>query len=307
MKLSIIIPIYLVEGTLDRCIESVVGQDYGSIEIILVDDGSPDSCPQKCDEWAQRDARINIIHKANGGLSDARNAALDIATGDYVTFIDSDDYIAPGTLRENMRVLADHPELDFIEYPILVHAGSEKAYLFKPQPQVYTDMNRYWLQGEAFRHTYACNKIFRRALFSGLRFPLVPAFEDAHMLPMILDRCTSIATSSCGTYYYTWNPDGITVSANGTKTQALLDAYRAVLPRFKGSDCPEAEDFYLQALNIQMEAAAKGMPLSLPPFGRPLRIARRHSLKTNAKIFILNLLGLRALCRIYRLRVKSEK
>ena len=93
MKLSVIIPVYCVEATLDRCVESVLCQQVEDMEVILVDDGSPDCCPQKCDEWAQKDSRIRVIHKENGGLSDARNAALDIATGDYITFVDSDDWI----------------------------------------------------------------------------------------------------------------------------------------------------------------------------------------------------------------------
>lgn len=91
--LSVIIPVYNVEAYLDRCIESVVGQTYDNLEIILVDDGSPDRSPAKCDEWAKRDNRIKVIHKKNGGLGLARNSALEIATGDYVAFVDSDDYI----------------------------------------------------------------------------------------------------------------------------------------------------------------------------------------------------------------------
>ena len=93
MKLSVIIPVYQVEATLNRCVESVIGQTFTDLEVILVDDGSPDSCPQKCDEWAEKDSRIHVIHKNNGGLSDARNAGLNMATGDYITFVDSDDYI----------------------------------------------------------------------------------------------------------------------------------------------------------------------------------------------------------------------
>ena len=92
-KISVIIPIYKVEKYLDKCVKSVTNQTYKNLEIILVDDGSPDACPQMCDDWAKKDERIKVIHKPNGGLSDARNAGLDIATGDYIGFVDSDDYI----------------------------------------------------------------------------------------------------------------------------------------------------------------------------------------------------------------------
>ena len=93
--ISVIIPIYNVEAYLDECIASVIAQTYSNLEIILVDDGSPDNCPQMCDEWAAKDSRIRVIHKENGGLSDARNAGIDIATGEYIAFVDSDDWIEP--------------------------------------------------------------------------------------------------------------------------------------------------------------------------------------------------------------------
>lgn len=92
-KVSVIIPVYKVEKYLDRCMESVVRQTYKNIEIILVDDGSPDNCPQMCDEWAKKDNRIKIIHKKNSGQADARNQGMKISTGEYICFVDSDDYI----------------------------------------------------------------------------------------------------------------------------------------------------------------------------------------------------------------------
>ena len=91
--ISVIVPIYNVEKYLNRCIESIVNQTYKTLEIILVDDGSPDNCPQICDEWKEKDNRIKVIHKKNGGLSDARNAGLDIAQGEYIAFVDGDDFL----------------------------------------------------------------------------------------------------------------------------------------------------------------------------------------------------------------------
>lgn len=91
--ISVIVPIYKVENYLDRCVESIVNQTYENLEIILVDDGSPDNCPEMCDAWVQKDKRIKVIHKQNGGLSDARNAGMKEATGEYISFVDSDDWI----------------------------------------------------------------------------------------------------------------------------------------------------------------------------------------------------------------------
>ena len=91
--ISIIVPVYKVEEFLDRCVNSLVNQTYRNLEIILVDDGSPDNCPILCDNWAKKDDRIKVLHKVNGGLSDARNHGLETATGEYILYVDSDDYI----------------------------------------------------------------------------------------------------------------------------------------------------------------------------------------------------------------------
>ena len=93
--ISVIVPVYDVEKYLDRCVESIVNQTYQNLEIILVDDGSPDNCPAMCDNWAEKDSRIKVIHKKNGGLSDARNAGMEIVTGEFIGFVDSDDWIEP--------------------------------------------------------------------------------------------------------------------------------------------------------------------------------------------------------------------
>ena len=92
-KVSIVVPIYNVEKYLEQCVDSIINQTLKEIEIILVDDGSPDNCPQMCDEYAKKDSRIKVVHKKNGGLSSARNAGIEVATGDYIGFVDSDDYI----------------------------------------------------------------------------------------------------------------------------------------------------------------------------------------------------------------------
>ena len=98
---SIIIPVYKVEKFLDECVKSVVAQTYRNLEILLVDDGSPDDCPAMCDAWATRDPRVRVIHKSNGGLSDARNAGIAQATGSYIYFADSDDAVAPTLVEDS--------------------------------------------------------------------------------------------------------------------------------------------------------------------------------------------------------------
>ena len=117
MKVSFILPIYNVEKYLSECVESILVQTYRDFEILLVDDGSPDNCPALCDEWAKRDSRIKALHKPNGGLSDARNYGLDYAQGDYVVFVDSDDFwVNKDCLQRLINVVDAHPECDFIGF-----------------------------------------------------------------------------------------------------------------------------------------------------------------------------------------------
>lgn len=114
-KVSVVIPVYKVEAYLERCIDSVLAQTLQDLEIILVDDGSPDACPRMCDDYAQRDSRIRVIHKENGGLASARNAGMKAATGKWLFFLDSDDWLEPDGL-ENLYVVGETHNVDFVRY-----------------------------------------------------------------------------------------------------------------------------------------------------------------------------------------------
>ncbi len=284
MKLSIIIPVYRNETTLERCLTSVVGQTFRDWELILVDDGSPDGCPQLCDEWARRDPRIHVVHKENGGLSDARNAGIRKATGDYLTFVDSDDYVEEGTYRALMNVLAQHPEYDLLEYPFNDHA---------PADYVYTNANDYWLKGEAYRHSYAWNKIYRRKLFDNVRFPVGKVFEDVYTLPRLLEQCRTVATTNKGCYHYTINPKGITQTAGGQELSQLLDAHVEVLKK----GFPMADDnYYMHVVNIQMDVIEQlGTQPVIPPF--KVAASRVNGAKQRLKAVALNILGINTLCQ----------
>ena len=253
MKLSIIIPVYRVETTLNRCIESVVAQDYDDFELILVDDGSPDNCPKMCDDWAEKDSRIRTIHKANGGLSDARNAGIEIAKGDYLTFIDSDDYIAEQTLAPLMQKLSDKSDIDILEYPVYVFYGSPKQHLLKFQGDtIYHDMEDYWYKGQAYQHSYAWNKIYRATLFQDVRFPKGIIFEDMHTLPQLLKKAKTVMTTSQGLYYYCMNDSGITATADGNALRMLLQPHAEIIRNSQRRD-RDFQTYYLHVLNIQMD------------------------------------------------------
>lgn len=129
MKVSFILPIYNVERYLSECVESILVQTYSDFEILLVDDGSPDNCPALCDEWAKKDSRIKALHKPNGGLSDARNYGLEHAQGDYVVFVDSDDFwVNKDCLQRLMNVVDAHPECDFIGFNCSYYYSDTKTF-----------------------------------------------------------------------------------------------------------------------------------------------------------------------------------
>lgn len=107
-KISVIIPIYKVENFLEKCVESIRNQTYKNLEIILVDDGSPDNCPKMCDDYAEKDERIKVVHRENGGLAEARNSGLEVATGDFVVFMDSDDFIDPDTYEMLYKMITEN-------------------------------------------------------------------------------------------------------------------------------------------------------------------------------------------------------
>ena len=285
MKLSVIIPVYRVEATLDRCVESVLNQSFTELEVILVDDGSPDHCSELCDLWATKDSRITVIHQRNGGLSAARNAGIDRAQGDYLTFIDSDDYIGEGTLEAVMSHTGDN---DLLEYPAWVFYGSERQHLQSFDEKVYTDVNRYWLEARAYEHCYAWNKIYRRRLFDGIRFPEGRVFEDVYTLPLLLKQARQVATIGQGRYYYCDNPQGITGTAQGEQLRMLLDAHLT-------AGMPMDDNYYLHLLNIQMDVCELT--------GDQPRLEKRHikpigGIKERLKAITNNILGIKGICRI---------
>jgi len=277
MKLSVVIPVYCVENTLDHCVESVLRQIVDDMEVILVDDGSPDRCPQLCDEWAGRDSRIQVIHKTNGGLSDARNAGIEMATGDYITFVDSDDWIDDNTYAPLLAMM----DGDLLEYSI-----ADKLIL---ADRVYSDVNEYWLKEQAYAHTFACNKIYRHSLFEHVRYPKGRVFEDVYTLPQLLRQAQKVATTSHGSYHYCWNPNGITATADGQALAQLLDAHLH-------SRMPVDDNYYMYLVNIQIDVRElTGLPILLP-----YRIidTRRITGMAKMKAYVNNLLGINTLCRI---------
>lgn len=212
--LSVIIPVYQSAATLERCLDSVLLQNVPDMEVILVDDGSTDGGSQLCDRLADANPCVKVIHRENGGLSAARNSGIGIASGQWITFVDSDDELIPLTLTDNLRWLEQNPDTDMLEFPVSVHFKSSKEYQldFIPRtvkgPEIFAD----WLANGGYNHCYAWNKIFRRSLFDGVRFPEGETFEDAAICPVLVKACNAIRYSNVGRYLYYSNNSGITAN-----------------------------------------------------------------------------------------------
>lgn len=212
MKLSVIVPVYQSIGSLQRCVASIISQRVPEVEVILVDDGSTDGGGELCDSLAASESCIRVIHRQNGGLSAARNTGIEASSGDYLTFVDSDDELEPHSLSANMSYIAEHPDTDMLEYPVSVHHGSPREYqvTFHPHGISGAGIFAAWISEQGNEHAYACNKIVRRSLFNGIAFPEGETFEDIAVFPDIICRCNSVYFSNEGRYLYYDNPCGIT-------------------------------------------------------------------------------------------------
>jgi hypothetical protein len=294
MLLSIIIPVYLVEETLQRCVKSILQQTFTDWELILVDDGSPDGCPALCDEYCQQDARIKVVHQANGGLSAARNTGLLQAQGNYVTFVDSDDYVRKDTYLQVMQQLMEQPEIDIIEYPITLHAGKKQREKILSFPvKRYSNMLTYWFESKAYLHTYACNKVYKRRLFNQVRYPVNKVFEDVYTLPLLLRQSKVVATTDKGMYFYVDNPQGITATAGGEQLKDLLHAHLAVLQDSQLTEHEGFANYYEHILNIQMDVCEMtGAQPTLPSFS--FRGQQDIPFKTR----LSSLIGIQRLCQL---------
>ena len=299
MKLSIVIPVYQVEGTFNRCLESVFRQDCDNYEVILVDDGSTDQSSQLCDDWAARNPHIRVIHQQHAGLSEARNTGIAAATGDYITFVDSDDYLADGTYGPLLQLLADHPDIDLLEYPVIIASGSPHASrLDFPKLTTYHDMQAYWYEGCAWRHAYAWNKLYRATLFQTVRYPSATLFEDIHTLPLLLAQARCVATTSQGLYHYCANASGITATADGNALRMLLQPHVDIISKSKRRDA-RFQAYYLHVLNIQMDVCElTGDRPILPQIHlSPSNFTGTQKLKAIS----LNTIGINRLCKTNKL------
>lgn len=216
-EISVIIPVYGVEDYLDECLESVVGQTYKNLEIILVDDGSKDNCPAMCDAWAKKDSRIQVIHKENGGVSSARNRGFECATGDYVIFIDSDDLLHLEMLETLAKPLNEYPDVDgaFCGFSSMMENGEILQEIFKQTHDQCVDRVSAAKKviGKQYYDVLSCNKLFRRSILqeiSPLYDETIRYGEDTPWITRVLKNARKIYLSSKILFYYRKRPGSTT-------------------------------------------------------------------------------------------------
>lgn len=208
---SIIVPVYKVEKYIKECIDSILNQTYKNLEIILVDDGSPDKCPYICDEYARKDSRIKVIHKENGGLSSARNLGIDIAQGDYIQFVDSDDLI-DSRMTEILftNLINTNSDISCCCY----YYSEKKSENINDKPETIKEFTSF----EAIRDLYckklqnviSWNKLYRKSLFQEIRFPVGKICEDVFTIYKLFFISKKIVKSSFIGYFYRASPNSIT-------------------------------------------------------------------------------------------------
>lgn len=268
---TVVIPIYKVEKYLNRCIESVVKQTYKNLEIILVDDGSPDRCPQMCEEWKQKDSRIKVIHRENGGLAAARNSGINVAQGQYIAFVDSDDYMHPEYIEilyhimkeENADLVAcDHQEVgaeEIISMPKIGINGIKKKHLEEVTPVTIG--------------ITAWNKLYKKQLFDEVRYPEGKIHEDAGVWWRIVYRTKHIAAVSNVLYYYCVNMDSIMRKEFSMKHMDLIDVLYDEYEEFKTIDKNIAAEIMEKCMN-SFVAIYKGL------------VESRNWTEENKKVFL---------------------
>lgn len=252
--ISVIVPIYNVECYLKICIDSIVNQTYSNLEIVLVDDGSPDRCPEICDEYAKKDNRVKVIHQDNGGLAHARNVGIANSNGEYLTFVDSDDYVSNDYVENLYKGIAelgaDISIASFYAFKRDVAcrqtSGSFAIEEISKEKAIscYCSINAEC----SMPFISACNKIYRRSLFYEIEFPKGKLYEDAFTTYKLIDGAKKIVYSTTKLYYYRINPQSILGQSFKEKHIEMVEAFRDARDYFYQKGNAEIAEMFLSPL-----------------------------------------------------------
>ena len=231
---SIIVPVYNVEKYLSKCLDSLIAQTYKNIEIIVVDDGATDSCPQICDDYKKKDSRIIVVHKENGGLSDARNEGLKYVSGDYISFVDSDDYVSPFYV-EILINLAEERDADISICNYLRVFENEETQQTENLDYLVKEFNRDEALFALFnkdlkaQFTIACSKLYRVEVFKNIRFPKGRTYEDSATAHKVYNQSRKVVYADVSLYFYLLRQGSIKTSEQFKKFDIIDAIYDRVV------------------------------------------------------------------------------
>lgn len=236
MLISVIVPIYKVEQYLERCVDSILNQTFTDFELVLVDDGSPDNCGVICDEYAKKDERIVVIHKENGGLSDARNAGIEWALknsdSEWITFIDSDDWVHIDYLEYLYNsAKKNNTDISVCHFERMSDIDNKINTKLPLSANVYTPEDFH--VKENINAVVAWGKLYKKELWTDIRYPYGKIHEDEFTTYKLLFKCNMITVLDCELYYYYINPNGIMNSEWSVKRLDILDALENQIEFFK--------------------------------------------------------------------------
>lgn len=248
-KISIIVPVYNVEAYLERCVESILKQTYTNLEILLVNDGSTDKSGELCDKLALRDHRIRVIHKENGGLSDARNRGIDEASSNLIGFIDSDDYIDEDMYETLYRqMVASKADLSMCGHYDVYHQIPEKQVAeIKTWELMPEEAIKMVMEAKILSVT-AVNKLYKKALFEQLRFRIGKIAEDAFIMVDLIHQCSKIVATNEKKYYYVHRENSITTQKFSLKFLNVIEAYEQNA-KIISENYPDLYDVAIMRLN----------------------------------------------------------
>ncbi|MCL2283792.1 MAG: glycosyltransferase [Fibromonadales bacterium] len=230
--ISIIVPVYKVEPYLRKCVDSIIAQTYTNLEIILVDDGSPDNCGKICDEYAKKDGRVRIVHKDNGGLSDARNVGIETANGDCITFVDSDDYVSADYVKYlydlMLRYDADISSCNYLpvrEDGVAIKSSDslteDKFYNKEKFKEMFSIM---LYEENTTIYDPAWSKLYKKTLFVDIRFPKGKLFEDVRTVPQLLHKSERVIFGKEKHYFYQIRQNSIITQNFSEKNYDFINA-----------------------------------------------------------------------------------
>ena len=278
---SVIVPVYNTEKYIHRCVDSIRAQTYSDLEIILVDDASPDACPEICDGYADSDSRVRALHKPNEGLGAARNTGLDACRGEYVMFVDSDDYLctdAVCSLYE--RLTADGSDIAVGAHVDVYDDGETNGRYCAFMKDTVLSRDEYFREMGSYSVS-AWGKLYRREVLDGIRYPSLRYAEDMYVFPEVIGRCERISVLSETVYCYFQNMDSIThkkeASAMPDEIEGLLHVSHILLDR---GYAESALHYYEKAINkaLLLRNGAAGREL----FRTHLTRAERKQLRTSS-------------------------